>query len=134
FHDPFDGQALDSTRWSAFENGGLIRVQDGMLDLLGLAGSPTYPVLFAKDDVVPKTGPFYFEIRFQFLSTGGNPGINLDYLPPSEPGEIGLTEPFMTTTRVQGLYAMRFALPERYQYAQVPAAEFQLNTPIRLRV
>lgn len=98
FRDDFDETNLDGSRWLSFPQSGLVRIQDGKLDSLNTGGQKNFPYLVTRDAIIPATGPFYFELAYQFISNGGQVSFSLDYLPAEAPNEKPLTTPFMVTS------------------------------------
>jgi hypothetical protein len=96
FRDDFDGNALDEQKWKIYQRAGVSLVRDGKLELLTSANQPNFPYLLSRTDIIPETGPYYYESSFAYKA-GANyqPIIALDYLPAEAPNEEALTTPFM---------------------------------------
>ncbi|MDB5096804.1 MAG: hypothetical protein JWM80_1225 [Cyanobacteria bacterium RYN_339] len=98
FRDDFDGTVLDPTRWASFPQSGIIRFENGKLDLLNTNNQKNFPYVLAKQAVFPASGPFFLEVAYTVVTGGTNISFSLDYLPAETPGEKPITKPFMSTT------------------------------------
>jgi hypothetical protein len=133
FRDDFDGTELDPERWTAYEKSGIIRVKDGVLDLLTPGASRDFPLVIANGDILPAEGPCYLELSYTSKLIGRSTGFHLDYLPPGAANEEGLTVPFM-----QAFWYMNDLLYRFNAEASTPqmwaVGDLRPDTPFRLRI
>lgn len=132
FREDFDGTALDEARWKAFKQSGVVAVQDGKLEVLNSNGNSDFPYVVTRNDVIPATGPYYFEMAYTFL-TPGSLAFCLDYLPADSPAERPLTQPFMYTYMGTQDMKVRFAAEQKDVFATVVRGA-ELKKPHQLRV
>lgn len=133
FHDDFDGTELDSARWTSFEKSGIVRVKDGVLDILVPGSSRDCPLILANGDIIPAEGPFYFELSYTAKTVGRPLGFHLDYLPPLAANDPGLTLPFLQSSYYQA--NLIFALwGEAEKGAMFPKGNLRVDIPHRLRI
>lgn len=133
FRDDFDGDRLDAARWSAFEQSGIIAVRQGALEVLNAGTQPDFPYLLTKSDIIPASGPFFFEISYKLVTGGKNVAFCLDYLPSAEPGKESLTQPFMRTEATDKQMKVHFDLEES-DYTSTIAAGFASDAFHTLRL
>lgn len=134
FRDDFDGNVLDEQKWKQFQRNGVAIVRSGSLEMLTAGNQPNYPYVLSRQDIIPETGPYYFETTFSYkVGAANQPFMALDYLPAESPDEEALTTPFM---RVFG-YANRvravFKLENGERTADAPN-QAVVNHPYVLRV
>jgi len=67
FRDDFDGTALDSNVWQAYENGGIISVDSGFVSLTRPSAGPTFPYVHTKLNPIPQTGNIAIKVGIQYL-------------------------------------------------------------------
>ena len=97
FRDEFEGEALDSGRWDAGAQKGLITVAEGHLDLLGTGIATSFPYVVSAQPIVPEQGPFFVEWSYKVVGGGALPEFVLDASPPRLPGDALAAAPFFKT-------------------------------------
>lgn len=97
FRDDFD--SLDTSRWTSFERGGTITVEDGRL-CLSTGYSSRFPFMYLNHNPFPGTGSFTVSmgIRFSFVTPAGT-GVMTDVAVPSYIGnyhtsKVSVNSPF----------------------------------------
>ena len=108
FRDDFNGSALDASRWLSFPQTGIVRVADGMLDVLNTPTQRNFPYVVTHDAVVPAEGPVFMELAYRYVTLGTNISFNWDFLPAELPNEKALTVPFMATNFVYTNMVLNF--------------------------
>lgn len=108
FVEEFSGPTLDEAKWQLVKQAGLTLFEDGRLQMLSAGTKPTFPFLATRDVIIPQDGPFFFELKYQYLSNGAPVSFNLDYYPPEQPNMDGLTIPLMRTMPVATAMRMIF--------------------------
>ncbi|MEB3195564.1 MAG: hypothetical protein VKP62_00015 [Candidatus Sericytochromatia bacterium] len=96
FREDFSGSAIDGTSWSVHEKSGVVRLKDGWLNVMQVVGEADFPLLVSSEKVIPKSGPWYFESKAQWLSAVNESiasSLNWDVLPPSGPADPGFVPP-----------------------------------------
>lgn len=121
FRDDFNGTAVDTSRWRAYAQSGVILVRDGKLELLNTGKQPNFPYVVMKDNALPKQGAYYVEFNYEFLASG-NVSFTLDHLPPDSPGQESLTTPFMRTGNVRGDMRVYFDIEKDDPVYTIPDA------------
>ena len=134
FRDDFDGDRLDPAVWNAFERDGRLLVRGGRLELLVPGLAATAPMVLPTRDILPPTGPYYVEARYAQLTPGRVLGFNLDYLPPTDPADPGLTEPFMRWVGSNGGLQLQFQTEGRPEPVLASAGTTTTKVPHRFRL
>lgn len=134
FREEFEGTLLDPERWLSFDRGGVTVVHNGVVDMLTTSNQTNFPDLVSKLDIIPQAGPWSFEVGYKIPTVGpSSASFSLDYLPPTNAEDGGLTQPFMRTLGVEGDLVVVFNLESGEKSVKVPGGNVP-NKDLQLRV
>lgn len=122
FLDTFDGPTVDTARWNVFEQTGLVAMRDGALELLNMRREPNFPYLVTRSAIFPTSGPFTFEVVYQFRTEGEFVNICLDYMPAETPAFEPLTTPLLRLEKTLAGAKLHAVLPQGDMVVDAAAA------------
>ena len=111
FHDDFDGDAIDTTKWNVYRGGGTVVVNNGTVTLSAPCNTQ-FPYITTKSNPFPPTGDFIVRVGFRYpaVNIGGN-GFGFDY---NMRGFGAWQDACYSPDNPQGCGGLRVAVGDRY--------------------